>query len=405
MHVPAERPQEHRSLDTPRTPRAGSFQTPSSRTLHGRLAVFGAARHRSESRPPRTLLAVLLAITTVTAGALHAWLPAMPAAPRAAAWALASVGGGMAAHASPRAARDTDRVTGSLTFGAPAPSTIRVGVTTEEGVNLRRGPATTFDVIAKLPRGTTLEMLNQQQDWYRVATARGTVGWIAAAYFSLKPANQKVAAPEQREVSGMIIDDGVNLRAGPSTRHASHGKLNQETPVIVLAQQTGWYQVRSPRGTLGWVSSEFVALDRAATHLFDHAAGAGPAGNSNDAARLAERFVGAPYIWGGATPRGFDCSGLTQYVYRQLGIELPRRAMHQYSTRYGKRIIRLQDLAPGDLVFFERTTEERGITHVGIYVGNGHIVAARSERLGVRYVSVYEPFWNTRYVGAIRPYR
>jgi len=196
---------------------------------------------------------------------------------------------------------------------------------------------------------------------------------------------------------GNIVNDGVNLRAGPGTGYASYGRLASDTRVDVLAKQAGWYRVRTPRGTIGWVSSPLVALDTNAAPAKIVAA--------NDVVRIAQKYVGARYIWGGATPRGFDCSGLTQYVYRQVGVRLPRKASQQFSTRNGKRIASIEALVPGDLVFFERTTEERGITHTGIYVGNGRMIAARSERLGVRYVSMYEPFWHSRFVAGLRVYR
>jgi cell wall-associated NlpC family hydrolase len=126
---------------------------------------------------------------------------------------------------------------------------------------------------------------------------------------------------------------------------------------------------------------------------------------SSDVVRIAQKYLGARYVWGGSDPSGFDCSGLTWYVYDQVGVELPAGSWEQFSTDYGRYIDSISALAPGDLVFFERTTEETGITHVGIYAGDGKMIAARSERLGVRYVSVSDPFWNSRFVGGIRPYR
>ncbi len=84
---------------------------------------------------------------------------------------------------------------------------------------------------------------------------------------------------------------------------------------------------------------------------------------------------------------------------------MPGGSAQQFSSRYGRFIGSTSVLAPGDLVFFERTTEEAGITHVGIYAGNNTMIAARSERLGVHYVSLLDPFWGSRFVGGIRPYR
>jgi len=85
------------------------------------------------------------------------------------------------------------------------------------------------------------------------------------------------------------------------------------------------------------------------------------------AATIALRYLGVPYQWGGASPTGFDCSGLVMYVYAQLGIQLPHYAAAQYT--YGVPVPRDQ-LQPGDLVFYD------GLSHVGIYIGNGDIVHA-----------------------------
>jgi cell wall-associated NlpC family hydrolase len=110
-------------------------------------------------------------------------------------------------------------------------------------------------------------------------------------------------------------------------------------------------------------------------------------------------------VWGGSDPSGFDCSGLTWYVYQQVGVQLPPGSAQQFTNIDGQYIADISSLKPGDLAFFERTTEDEGITHVGIYAGGGKMIAARSERLGVRYVSLSDPFWSTRFAGAIRPYR
>lgn len=126
---------------------------------------------------------------------------------------------------------------------------------------------------------------------------------------------------------------------------------------------------------------------------------------SLDAANIAMQYVGAPYRYGGASPRGFDCSGLTMYIYSQLGINLPHQARAQFNTAYGQRIYGIEDLAPGDLVFFAGTTRARGITHAAIYVGDGMMVSANTPRTGVQLVSINGAYWQSHYVGGIRPYR
>ena len=81
----------------------------------------------------------------------------------------------------------------------------------------------------------------------------------------------------------------------------------------------------------------------------------------------AEQYLGVPYVWGGESPSGFDCSGLVQYVYGKLGVHLPRTSFAQYNA--GRHVSR-SDLRPGDLVFFD------ALGHVGIYIGGGRFIHA-----------------------------
>lgn len=112
--------------------------------------------------------------------------------------------------------------------------------------------------------------------------------------------------------------------------------------------------------------------------------------------RIAEQYEGVPYVWGGTTPDGFDCSGYTQYVFNKVGIHLPRLADAQYEV--GTQVSR-SNLRPGDLVFFE--TYEPGASHSGIYVGNGNFISATSSR-GIAIAPLDTGYWGERYLGARR---
>jgi len=118
------------------------------------------------------------------------------------------------------------------------------------------------------------------------------------------------------------------------------------------------------------------------------------------AVALAYQFLGIPYVWGGATPAGFDCSGLTMYVYGQLGIKLGHYTGFQYYE--GRRVPRNQ-LEPGDLVFFHANSI--GVPqHEGMYVGNGSFIQAPHTGDVVRISSLFDARYALSYVGAVRPY-
>jgi cell wall-associated NlpC family hydrolase len=112
------------------------------------------------------------------------------------------------------------------------------------------------------------------------------------------------------------------------------------------------------------------------------------------AARLTKsalRFLGVPYVFGGTSVAGFDCSGYVQHVFATLGIHLPRTADAQFYA--GKRV---RHLRPGDLVFFQ--TYAPGPSHVGIYLGHDRFVSAASG--GVMVSSLHDPYWADHYIGA-----
>jgi len=109
-------------------------------------------------------------------------------------------------------------------------------------------------------------------------------------------------------------------------------------------------------------------------------------------------FLGTPYRRGGTSRQGVDCSGLVGVLYGQQGLEMPRTAAEQFA---GGTPVALGDLQPGDLVFF-RDTYKRGISHVGIFLGEGRFIHAAGHRRGTIVSELSRPYYRNRYAGARR---
>jgi len=114
----------------------------------------------------------------------------------------------------------------------------------------------------------------------------------------------------------------------------------------------------------------------------------------------AKYFKGGKYVWGGTSPKGFDCSGYVQYLYKKHKIHLPRTAWAQ--SKKGQNVA-LNNLQKGDLLFF-LTDKKRGIpvTHVGIYLGDGNFIHAASKKKGIIISPIYKGYYNKRFVSARR---
>lgn len=119
---------------------------------------------------------------------------------------------------------------------------------------------------------------------------------------------------------------------------------------------------------------------------------------ARDAVDLASRLIGRPYVWGAEGPNSFDCSGLTQHVYQQVGVEIPRRAISQSRSGdpAGRRLQR------GDLLFFSTDARKSLVTHVGLYEGGGMMIEASKRHGRVRRTSLSDPYLVERFMFARR---
>lgn len=148
-----------------------------------------------------------------------------------------------------------------------------------------------------------------------------------------------------------------------------------------------------------WVVTVLSVLALLATFIFGQTTKASASINyGEEVSAVAALYVKAPYKWGGTTPKGFDASGFTQYVYKKAAtkMSIPRTTASQY--KLGKAL-KQSELKQGDLVFYA-TGKKEVVTFVGIYNGNGTFIGATSK--GVKVVKLSEKYWKDRYIGAKR---
>lgn len=210
----------------------------------------------------------------------------------------------------------------------------------------------------------------------------------------------------QPSLPSMIDAAPVYYRASSSSTII--GYMPQRSEVTVLGQQGQYYRIDC-YDMAGFMHEDFIveenekyyvnlSTDNAGTeHFTEYSIGRGIV-MQRQMHTYALAQVGVPYVSGGTSPRGFDCSGFTQYIYAQLGFSIPRTCDGQLGSGL---IIPKEKLQCGDLVLFQRTTSHRGIsTHVGIYLGDGKLIHAGSR--GITVVELNSAYFTQHYLCARR---
>ena len=269
-------------------------------------------------------------------------------------------------------------------------------VDTEGGtLRVRDQSGTHGQVLATLEDGTRVEVLSTAENgWYQISFG-DLVGYVSSDYLTVDAQDAVAAVPsaaplaeaEQTVQYARVTASALNVRTGPSTDYDKAGSLPAGSVVEILGQSDGWYQIES-----GYISGDYVILVDAAE--------AASSGKGQEIANYALTFVGYPYVYGGSSPSGFDCSGFTQYVYKQFGYGLNRTASAQLQNGTP---VSMSELQPGDLVLFKRSgTGSSAASHVGIYIGNGQFVHASTSKVGVIVSDISSAYYTTGFVGGRR---
>lgn len=304
--------------------------------------------------------------------------------------------------------------------------------------------------VENLKQGSTFKIEDKANDWVLVNSGNNQ-GWIRFSLLQKVDETQEpvqstagvtgtenteeasetteTQEPTANQTKTMYVNSQtVNVRSNPDKSSSIVTQLAINEQVTVISEQNGWSQITFDGGE-GYISSSLLSNTRqetsrgsstsrtetnssngqssepnaqsnSTTTQNDSTSSSAGASNSTSSSRGSEvlayamKFVGYPYVYGGSSPSGFDCSGFTSYVYKHFGVSLSRTAAGQYSN--GTAVSRA-NLQVGDLVMFGSP-----INHVGIYAGGGRIVHAANPSRGVTTDTINSGYYNTHYVGARR---
>ncbi len=296
-----------------------------------------------------------------------------------------------------------------------------IGFVTATALRLRSEPTTTAQILDTASKDECIVIVSKSGSWYKVIYNLQE-GYMHSSYLS-------VLTCENAELgNGVVTGDAVNLRSGPSTAYGVVDVVTRGEECYIIGLNQGWYKVIYG-GRNCYIRSDYLELTECpyenkdsgnTPKYFRHGKAIGKgngngsgSGNANiggstsgatgsftgaDIVAEAEQYLGTPYVYGGASPSGFDCSGFVYYVLKSLGYSPYRTPADQYS--HGSYVSKA-DLEPGDLVFFS-SNSGRSITHVGIYVGGGEFIHSPNSRSTVSYSDLTTGYWSNTYYGARR---
>ena len=263
---------------------------------------------------------------------------------------------------------------------------VGAGCTTGSSLRLRAEASTSSDIVTTLDKSVAVAILDDSTEgWYKIAY-EGNTGYVSADYLLVDQDNVF-------ETYGRVNSDGVNVRSGASTESEVLATVDADTIVTVNGLVDGWYDVTCKYGTEGYIRSDFLDLTESSS-----------SSSGSAIVDTAKSYLGVRYVYGGASPSGFDCSGFTMYVYQQCGYSLPHSATSQWQSGLGTKVWSIGALQPGDLVFFNDPSRNAGkaCSHAGIYIGDGQFIhSSSSSSGGVIVSSLTSGYYYNYFVGGI----
>lgn len=288
-------------------------------------------------------------------------------------------------------------------------------------------PTINSNVIGEVNAGSQLEIITKINHWIFVQNDEIS-GWICfndaeqTIYPNKQKENEEENEPQEEtqeqfneeyeQTTKYVKSSSIYIRKGPSTDTEIIASLIKNTDVTVIGEENGWYKVKY-EDSIGYIREDLLSdtkitetsrdgetVNRNTNEVLSSVSNQNYNGTGSDIVNYAYNYLGCPYVYGGSGPSSFDCSGFTAYVYSHFGYSLPHSAVAQMN--YGVEVS-MDELQPGDLVFFLDYPTMNGVGHCGIYIGNGEFIHASSgSGYCVKTSTLLTGSYRTRYYTARR---
>lgn len=287
--------------------------------------------------------------------------------------------------------------------------------TAVQSINVRGLADQTSLILSQIPQGGNVVILETTDNgWYKIYFGEDyDIGYVSAEYVTIGDMVKRTTINEKRNArlakiakKAKISGSNVAVKTLPTDDSITVANLADKTDCKIISGGSNWTKIIiNATNEIGYVRTanvtEVVAPKpqtkaKASTQADVAAANVPASGKGGKLVQQAAKYLGTRYVYGGSSPKGFDCSGLVQYCLKNLGVSIGRSSASQYSSGVA---VSKSNLQPGDLVFFSKGG---GISHVAIYAGNGQVIHAPRAGKTVSYQSLSSLCTTSRYVGAKR---
>lgn len=324
--------------------------------------------------------------------------------------------------------------TNTISTTAPIDNNIEViigdNAYVKEEENLKVLPLINADIVSNISKDTQLNVIQILNGWAYVSVENAK-GWLRYDVLTKNKQQQEqdqtvqTSAPtdtnedekddEEQPLNktGYVTTDGINFRESKDTSSKVIKVLSQNAQLNIIKEDGQWYKATFKEET-GYILKMYVSDKKVTTSrgtgvdreqkqedtTTTEKENSKTVSRGQEVVDYVKTFLGSRYVYGGASPsKGFDCSGLTMYVYKKFGVNLPHSATAQ--SKIGAKVEK-SSLQLGDLVFFSDYRTYKGIGHCGIYIGDNKFIHASTEKTGVITSSLTSGSYVKRYVGATR---